>query len=151
MSNLCDRHDSCPFFGMLNTKCFVKPQFANAKFLIELCYFLFKFFCTFRSIKCLCKVTDTVTDSLIEDLSMSIDPLVIPDHGKSVFSKYLSKILEIIVKQFFKNLKIMQCCNINTSFDRSDNLTGSAVCILMTDHKVSQISMPQISFKSVTD
>ena len=151
MGNLCDRHDSCTFFGMLNTKCFVKPQFTNTKFFIELCYFLFKFFRILCLIQCFCKITDTVTNSLIKDLSVSIDTSVIPDHGKSVFSKNLSKILEIIVKQLFKNLKIMKCCNVNTSLDRSDNLTGSAVCILMTDHKVSQISMPQISFKSVTD
>ena len=44
----------------------------------------------------------------------------------------------------------MQCNLIDTSFYFSHNLTGCAVCILITGKKKGKISMPEIPLKSMT-
>ena len=44
----------------------------------------------------------------------------------------------------------MHCYLIHASVNRSHDLTGSAVCILITCQQISQIVMPEITGKSVT-
>ena len=95
------------------------------------------------------EITDSVPDTTVEHFATTVTTLIIHDDLQAVSVQTLFQFLKIIVKHFLKNSKIMKCDLIQTTFNLSYDLAGSAVCILITCKKKCQISMPQISFKTV--
>ena len=150
MRNVCDRNDlHIRILRMFHTKCLVKSKFTNSKFLIKLRQCTLEMLHVLRRGKGTAEITDSVPDTTVEHFTATVTTLIIHDDLQAVSVQTLFQFLEIIVKHFLKNSKIMKCDLIQTTFNLSYDLTGSAVCILITCKKKCQISMPQIPFKTV--
>ena len=147
MGNLCDRDNiHLPVFP-LHTKCLMKTKLSYAKLFVKVGQHLLELRCILCLSKMHTQIADSVPNSFIIHFTLSFWVLVPKKHGKTGCLQCIFKLLEIIIKKLFENLKIMQRYLIDTSFDFPHNLTSCTVGIFVICKKVCEIGMPKISLK----
>ena len=95
------------------------------------------------------RLTDPVTDPLVEHLAVLVDIFIIFQKGQTVDPQRLIDLVQIIVKQFLENGKVIQRHRVDAALHRAHDLTGHAERIFVIDQQICQIIVPQISLKAM--
>ena len=150
MGNVCDRHDlHVAPFRMFNAERLVESQLSYSEFFIKLGHLLFEIFHIRSLSERFCQSAYSVSHPAVENLSRSASVLIIHEYLNAPCPEILFKSAEIIIKQFLENAEIMEGYFIDTALDLPDNLTGSAVGVLIIYKKKRQVSMPEIPLESM--
>ncbi len=96
-----------------------------------------------------CQLADPVPDPAVVHLAFPFAPHIVGDKPKALHPKGFHHIREVIIKKFFENHNVMQYRLIDGSFHRSFDLAGSAVAVFVVYQKIGQITVPEVSIKSM--
>ena len=124
MRNICDRfYRHRLSFRMIDTKRFMKAEFTDSEFFVKLCHLPLEVYCVRRICKSFCQITDTIPNTPVKNLPRIARIFIFKKNLHTFCRKFTLHLLKIIIKQFFKYLKVMKGNPVNASVNLSYNLT----------------------------